>query len=58
MRLRVLCSVLAAVVVLAGCGQAASVMPVPGVTLAPPTHAGMQELSPEPVRLPTTDEDD
>src|SRR6185436_10019981 len=48
---------LAALMLLTGCGQAASVMPVPGVTLAPPTPAGMEELAPQPVRRPT-DEDD
>jgi len=48
---------LTAVLVLAGCGHAASVMPVPGVTLAPPTPAGMEELRPERVRAPTADED-
>ena len=53
-----LCVLLTAVTVLAGCGQAASVMPVPGVTLAPPTPAGMEELRPERVRAPTIDEDD
>ena len=48
---------LAALMLLTGCGQAASVMPVPGVTLAPPTPAGMQELAPQPVRRPTNEDD-
>ena len=43
--------------VLAGCGQAASVMPVPGVTLAPPTP-GAGGAPAERVRAPTIDEDD
>lgn len=48
----------AAAVVLTGCAQAASVMPVPGVTLAPPMPAGMQEMPPEPARAPVESEDD
>jgi polar amino acid transport system substrate-binding protein len=48
---------LAALVVLTGCARAASVMPAPGVTLAPPTPAGMEELRPEPVRVPVAEED-
>ncbi len=43
---------------LAGCAQAASVVPTPGVTLAPPTPAGLEELAPEPVRVPSQDEED
>ena len=39
--------------VLSGCAQGAAVMPTPGVTLAPPTPAGMEELPPEPARAPT-----
>ena len=50
--------VLTAVAVLTGCGQAASVVPVPSVTLAPPTPAGMEEMPPEPARAPTESEDD
>ncbi|WP_102141213.1 glutamate ABC transporter substrate-binding protein [Mycobacterium hubeiense] len=55
---RKFCGALAALVLLTGCGQAASVMPVPSVTLAPPTPAGMEELAPEPARVPTVEEDE
>ncbi|MDT5106725.1 MAG: polar amino acid transport system substrate-binding protein [Mycobacterium sp.] len=48
---------LAAVAVLTGCGQALPVIPAPGVTLAPPTPAGMEEVPPQPVQ-PTPAEDD
>ncbi|MFS0898596.1 glutamate ABC transporter substrate-binding protein [Mycolicibacterium litorale] len=58
MRVSRLLALLTTVVVLAGCGQAASVVPTPGVTLAPPTPAGMQEMPPEQVRLPMPDNDD
>lgn len=46
-----------AALVLTGCGQAASVTSAPGVTLAPPTPAGMQEMPPEPARPPDEDTD-
>ncbi|OBI76934.1 glutamate ABC transporter substrate-binding protein [Mycobacterium sp. E740] len=49
---------LAALLVLSGCGQAASVTSGPGVTLAPPTPAGMEELPPQPVRPPDGSEDE
>jgi polar amino acid transport system substrate-binding protein len=45
------------VVVLSGCAQGAAVMPTPGVTLAPPTAAGMEELPPEPARAPANEKD-
>jgi polar amino acid transport system substrate-binding protein len=48
---------LAALAVLSGCGQALPVIPVPGVTLAPPTPAGMQEVAPEPVQPAPLDDD-
>jgi polar amino acid transport system substrate-binding protein len=52
-------AVLAAVLLVAtGCAQAGSVAPTPGVTLAPPTPAGMTELPPEPVQPPKTTDDD
>src|SRR5918998_1735069 len=51
-------SALAAAAMLTGCAQAASVMPVPGVTLAPPTPAGMVEMPPQPPRAPVESEDD
>lgn len=46
------------VALLAGCAEAGSVAPVPGVTLAPPSPAGMSELPPEPVQVPMPDNDD
>ncbi|UUO01602.1 glutamate ABC transporter substrate-binding protein [Mycolicibacterium novocastrense] len=48
----------AAALVLTGCGQAASVTSTPGVTLPPPTPAGMEELPPQPVRPPVVDAED
>jgi len=48
---------LAALAVLTGCGQALPVIPAPGVTLAPPTPAGMEEVPPQPVQ-PSPAEDD
>jgi polar amino acid transport system substrate-binding protein len=54
---RLLALLTAVVVVSAGCGQAASVEPTPGVTLAPPTPAGMAELPPEQAQLPMPDND-
>jgi polar amino acid transport system substrate-binding protein len=47
---------LAALAMLTGCSQAAPVIPVPGVTLAPPTPAGMEEVPPEPVQPARTEE--
>jgi polar amino acid transport system substrate-binding protein len=44
-------------VLMTGCGQAAPVIPVPSVTLAPPTPAGMEEMAPEPI-LPVIPADD
>ncbi|MGV0605315.1 glutamate ABC transporter substrate-binding protein [Mycolicibacterium sp. XJ1904] len=46
---------LAAALVLTGCGQATSVISTPGVTLPPPTPAGMEELPPQPVHPPDDD---
>ncbi|SEH50505.1 amino acid ABC transporter substrate-binding protein, PAAT family [Mycolicibacterium rutilum] len=43
---------LTAALLLTGCTQAASMTSTPGVTLAPPTPAGMEEIAPEPVRVP------
>jgi len=48
----------AAALLLVGCGQASSVAPTPTVTLAPPTPAGMEELPPEPARMPDRSDDD
>ena len=50
--------ILTAAAVLAGCGQASSVMETPSVTLAPPVPAGMQEVAPEPVHVPAEQEDE
>jgi polar amino acid transport system substrate-binding protein len=47
MKLRMLCVAVAMVTVLAGCGRADGVVPTPTLTLAPPTPAGMEELTPE-----------
>lgn len=44
--------------VVTACSEAAPVVPDPGVTLAPPTPAGMEELPPEPAQPPTPAEDD
>ena len=49
--------VLTALAVLTGCGQPAPVLPVPGVTLAPPTPAGMEEVPPEPIAPVIPDDD-
>lgn len=54
---RVLAAV-AAVVLLAGCSESAPALNTPGVTLAPPTPAGMEEAPPAPVQAPVADEDD
>jgi polar amino acid transport system substrate-binding protein len=42
---------------LTACGQQVPVVPTPGVTLAPPTPAGLQELAPEPPLPPTANDD-
>ncbi|MGV0850639.1 transporter substrate-binding domain-containing protein [Mycolicibacterium phlei] len=52
MTVRKLLAALSAVVVLAGCGEAASTVAVPSITLPPPTPAGMEEIAPEPARAP------
>lgn len=49
---------LATVLMVAGCSQNAPALTLPAVTLAPPTPAGMEELAPEPVRVPTSVDDD
>ncbi|WP_029118208.1 glutamate ABC transporter substrate-binding protein [Mycobacterium sp. URHB0044] len=46
-----------ALAVLTGCGEAAPVIPAPGVTLAPPTPAGMEEVPPEPVQPARADDE-
>jgi polar amino acid transport system substrate-binding protein len=55
---RLLCALLAAVAVLAGCGRAESVTPLPTLSLAPPTPAGMEELPPEYAPVPIASDDD
>lgn len=57
MSIKRLLALLAAVTVVAGCSQTAPVVTVPGVTLAPPTPAGMAEVTPEPAQ-PTEEADD
>jgi polar amino acid transport system substrate-binding protein len=57
MSARKLLVALAALALLTGCGQALPVIPAPGVTLAPPTPAGMEEVPPQPVQ-PSPAEDD
>ena len=52
-----LCVAVAVMTVLAGCGRAEGVSPTPTLTLAPPTPAGMEELTPELV-APQKDTDD
>ncbi len=47
----------AAALGLSGCAQGAAMMPTPGVTLAPPTPAGMDELPPVAARAPTDEGD-
>jgi polar amino acid transport system substrate-binding protein len=54
-RIPLLCTALAAVMVLAGCGHPASVVTATVPTLPPPTPAGMQEMPPQP---PDTSADD
>ena len=48
---------LAAMAVMTGCEQVAPAIPEPGVTLAPPTPAGMDELPPQAARGPEDEED-
>src|SRR6476646_7960963 len=47
----------AAALGLSGCAQGAAMMPTPGVTLAPPTPAGMDELPPVAARAPSDEGD-
>lgn len=48
---------LATVLVVAGCAQTAPALTVPALTLSPPTPAGMQELTPRPVQVPSPEAD-
>jgi polar amino acid transport system substrate-binding protein len=57
MSVRKVLALLTAAVVLSGCAQGAAVMATPGVTLAPPSPAGMEELPPQPARAPTNEAD-
>src|SRR6476619_556265 len=47
----------AAALGLSGCAQGAATMPTPGVTLAPPPPAGMDELPPVAARAPSDESD-
>ncbi|MFC3776082.1 glutamate ABC transporter substrate-binding protein [Mycolicibacterium holsaticum] len=58
MMLKKLGVALVAAAMLSGCTQAASTSMPPGVTLAPPTPAGMEEMAPQPVRVPEESNDD
>lgn len=50
-------TVAAATTLLAGCAVSQPVTPVPGLSIAPPTPAGMEELAPEPPPVPDPDAD-
>jgi polar amino acid transport system substrate-binding protein len=56
--MRKVLSVLATVLAVAGCAQTAPALTVPALTLSPPTPAGMQELTPQPVQVPSPEADD
>jgi polar amino acid transport system substrate-binding protein len=58
MAMRKLLLLLVAVLVVAGCNQTAPGLTVPALTLSPPTPAGMQELTPQPVQVPAPDADE
>lgn len=58
MQMRKLLILLAAVLAVAGCSQTAPALTLPALTLAPPTPAGMEELAPQPVRVPIEEDDD
>ncbi|WP_018602371.1 glutamate ABC transporter substrate-binding protein [Mycobacterium sp. 155] len=49
---------LATVLMVAGCSQTAPALTVPALTLSPPTPAGMEELTPQPVQVPAPDADE
>ena len=53
---RILAVLGTAVVLVAGCGHAESIPAQPSLTLAPPTPAGMQEMSPQQNPPPLADE--
>ena len=57
-KLKMACVVVAVATVLAGCGRAEGVLPTPGLTLPPPTPAGMEELPPELVPAPEDTDDE
>lgn len=48
----------AALLLVSGCAQPEPLVPTPGVTLSPPTPAGMEELPPESARPPAEADDD
>lgn len=49
---------LATALMVAGCSQTAPALTVPALTLSPPTPAGMEELTPQPVQVPAPDADE
>jgi polar amino acid transport system substrate-binding protein len=55
---RILCALVAAATVLAGCGQSGAMIVTPAPTLAPPTPDGMQEMPPQPPLPPDKTADD
>ena len=57
-KLKMACVVIAVATMLAGCGRAEGVLQTPGLTLPPPTPAGMQELPPELVPAPEDTDDE
>jgi polar amino acid transport system substrate-binding protein len=57
-RVRRACTVLATVIVLAGCGHAESLTVATVPTLPPPTPVGMQQMPPEPPLPPGDDSQD
>jgi polar amino acid transport system substrate-binding protein len=50
-------AILVTVLALSGCSETAPPVPMQEVTLTPPTPAAMEELAPEPVAPPTSDDD-
>lgn len=57
-RLKMLCIALTVATTLVGCGRAEGVMATPGLTLTPPTPAGMEELPPELLPVPENTDDE
>ena len=55
---RILCALVAAATVLAGCGQSGAMVVAPAPTLPPPTPAGMQDMAVQPPLAPDKTADD